>query len=280
MNWFERYGIIGMSFYLFLLLLFFTLSVAKFVSKGEGIPPNVQQKNEPTLLLECKNNSIEIDYKIAGAVIGSTFLPIGYLLSVFSQGWYYLVSRFTRLGIHQRIHKKLKNKYNDDIYGLKDEKDEGIIESDLTYWDRMRMRNDGDLERIKFFAKHITKRFDVIAINSGIIFAMLGASLIVVICKGEIFELLRVLYLYLLADSISRLIIYKCNDNDKFQISFIFGIVIVAASIAIAPQIYIQKIVISSLIIICFVLRYLALYFSENIIKIVYKMFETHIWDC
>ncbi|NQU87925.1 MAG: hypothetical protein HQ541_19425, partial [Mariniphaga sp.] len=217
--------------------------------------------------------------KIVSAIIGFTFLPIGYLLSIFSQGWYYFISGLTRHGVHQRIYKKLQTCPDHNLYGLKDVKDEGMIESVLTYWDRMRMINEGDLDRIKFVTKYITKRFDVIAINNCIVFAILGASFILILSNDAILAILNrlwVVYVYLFVDFILRCGIYKCSKDKEFSKAFGCSLIIVALFIVIAQLVH-QNIFVSFLIFICFVLRYIALYFAETIVEIVFNIFKTHV---
>jgi len=143
MNWFKRYGIVGANF-LFVVTLWFK-SISSFsLTKGQE-----------TLVV---------------ALFTFTFLPIGYLLSVISQFLYY-----KKLSGHCMHQKFIKNDLDDSIrqkLNLENMYSEEIIaESILTC--RLRLDDTNNLDRIKYLAEQVTKRFDVIAINKAIILSVL-----------------------------------------------------------------------------------------------------------
>lgn len=187
MNWFERYGIVGMSFYLFLgILLFFSCTDIFCICKAD---------------LWLKINGNFVPSKVAGGIIAFTFLPIGYLIMIISQLLYYSVfgCAWIKKGTHQKIFNELPIKRLTKIY--KKYPSEAEIEAILTYQDRMKIDKE-KLENMKFLAPFITKRFDVIAINKGLILSYISAWIIVafignnVSCKFIFLSLVLLLVLF------------------------------------------------------------------------------------
>ena len=163
MNWFERYGIVGMFFIVMAALWYFCL-----------FPQGWELLNKGNVLFP----------KYVIGLCALSFLPFGYLIMVFSQLYYYLVNRKNR--IHIRYWNDLRNQERDDI--LNTEKMMGLpefnqnseiqVESILAYYGKTRIDR---LENNKFLSKFATKRFDAVAINEGLIWATFF-SLITAIC--------------------------------------------------------------------------------------------------
>ena len=167
MNWFERYGIVGMSFFLFLGI--FLLSSGAF--NLEYIP-----EKAGAIMVLGKPYSINA----IGGTVTFSFLPIGYILTISSQGLYYLINRFLKRGTHQKMFKKLRAR-GTEIEGLKEKDNESKAEVILTYEDRIGVVNPQDT---KLLANFITKRFDVISINHGVMLAGLIAMIMYLIATS------------------------------------------------------------------------------------------------
>lgn len=161
MNWFERYGIVGMFFIVMTGMWFFCL-----------FPGARELFNKPEQL------------KFIGGFCGLSFLPFGYIIMVCSQAWNYWGNT-----IHCRYWKDLLEKQKnvtDKIREIEKEKnldefdqtDEAQLEVIFTYYDR---KYFSPLETNKFISSFASKRFDVIAINNGLIWAIIF-SLIAAIC--------------------------------------------------------------------------------------------------
>lgn len=166
MNWFERYGIVGMFFIVMTGMWFFCL----FPGARE-----LFSKINPELL------------KFIGGFCGLSILPFGYIIMAWSQAWYYSINKKNR--IHCRywvnLQKEQKN-ITDRILEIEKAKnlgefnqnDEAQLEAILMYYDR---KYFSPLETNKFISSFATKRFDVVAINCGLIWAIIF-SLIAAIC--------------------------------------------------------------------------------------------------
>lgn len=152
MNWFERYGIVGMFFW----FMTFLWLVVYF--------PDLQYY-------------IAIDTKVdAELIVGFctlTFIPIGYLLNVFSQNRYY-----SRKEIHckhlQNLNSKLRDKLeliDSESFGDINTDDEVVVESVLTYYDRKSLGEFSVAEN-KFISEYATKRYAVMATNRSFICAV------------------------------------------------------------------------------------------------------------
>lgn len=157
MNWFERYGIVGMFFIGIIGMWFFCL----FPSESSTFLSQV---------ILCKESANFII-----GFCGLIFLPIGYLIVISGQFFYY------RTNIWEHIHCKyweelpveVKKKINDiekkivkKILTDDDKKNEAKLEAVLTYYDRMYIE---DTKQNMFLSVFATKRYDVIAINRGLI---------------------------------------------------------------------------------------------------------------
>jgi len=161
MNWFERYGIVGMFFIVMSGMCYFCL-----------FPGARELFSNPEQL------------KLIGGFCGLSFLPFGYIIMICSQRWYY-----SRKRIHCRywqdlsveIKNFIQNKEKENGFGELSEKDqnnEAKMEAIFTYYNRRYVSN---LEINKFISIFATKRFDVIAINNGL-FCALIFSFIAAIC--------------------------------------------------------------------------------------------------
>lgn len=159
MNWFERYGIVGMFSIIMTGMWFFCLFPDSY-----------------TLLSQTDSNEVLVKY-IAG-FCGLGFLPIGYLIVIFGQFLYYRISLWEK--IHCKYWQELPNGIKEFIEveekknggaGLseEDKKDEAKIEAIITYYDRM---GTITVENNKFLSRFATKRYDVIAINRGLLLAI------------------------------------------------------------------------------------------------------------
>ncbi len=161
MNWFERYGIVGMFFIVMTAIWFLCL----FPEGREFL------KNE--------NNAVLL--KNIGWFCGLAFLPCGYIVMIYSQLYHY-----ARRRIHFRYWADLQNeKVREEILHVERERklrfnqeSEAEIEAVLTYYDRTRIK---DLKANQFLSNFATKRYDVVAINEGLIWAIL-LSLLAAIC--------------------------------------------------------------------------------------------------
>jgi len=157
MNWFERYGVVGGYFLLlFIGWLYCILDLTRHIELGNAI---------------------------LGA---ASVLPFGYLIVILSQFFYYV--GFGGRQIHNEIGEIIRHNsmYQDKIkldYWFNEEANEAVI----TFYDRVLLFSEEKLEAFKFLAKFITKRFDVISINNGIILATFLAP---------IFTACSILFLY------------------------------------------------------------------------------------
>ncbi|KKQ66880.1 MAG: hypothetical protein US89_C0022G0003 [Candidatus Peregrinibacteria bacterium GW2011_GWF2_38_29] len=158
MNWFERYGIVGAFFIVMTGMWYFCLF------------PGIR---------ELFNNIKPEHLKFIGGFCGLSFLPFGYIIMICSQRWYYSKKR-----IHYRYWIDLPEEQRKKILKLGEElggfnqADETQLEAIFTYYDR---KYFSPLETNKFISSFATKRFDVIAINNGLIWAIIF-SLIAAIC--------------------------------------------------------------------------------------------------
>lgn len=161
MNWFERYGIVGA--YSLLILLVWVVSCTSF-----------------TLVINtatseyCKVTLGSIPAEYIGGFFTFTFLPVGYIVSMFSMMFYY--SFFGGRQIHREIANILKL---DPNWG------EWRCEAVITAYDRLRLWNknrknpETELEGLKFLASFGTRRFDVLSINNSIILSTLLSPIII-----------------------------------------------------------------------------------------------------
>ncbi len=158
MNWFERYGIVGMYF-LIIVSIWYVCLFPEAIDIG-------------------KLTIYEIPIKYIAGLFTFLFLPIGYIIMILSQRLYYWIPS---LHTHKKIFRKLTDKTKNKIE-LNKEEAEWKTEAVLTYYDRMKFNNRNE-KSMEFLAPFITKRFDVIAINNGMILASLLAALLVIIIK-------------------------------------------------------------------------------------------------
>lgn len=143
MNWFERYGIVGM----FCIAMTTMWMLCLFPGSG-------------TLLEKA----------YVPWVCGLASLPLGYLIMVCSQRFYYC--RGNNAGIHRKYWEHLDKaeansplkKIADEIKSAEQQNNEAAIEVILTYYDRMHI---DDVDANKSLSAFATKRFDVISVNNG-----------------------------------------------------------------------------------------------------------------
>lgn len=143
MNWFERYGIVG-SYFIILLLVIFKFNSHGTINFPEGSGP------------------------VIAAIFVAASLTVGYILSVLSQAIYY--EGHNGLQIHKEVigrcegNQGLKEKLQRlEIYSVLSEAD---IETRLTSFYRL-MGND--TKKLRYLGVFATKRWDVIAIDSAMI---------------------------------------------------------------------------------------------------------------
>lgn len=160
MNWFERYGIVGTFFIVMTIIWLLCL-----------FPENQELLKNGELL------------KNIGWFCTISFLPFGYIIMIFSQTYYYLINSRNR--IHCRYWRDLPESRRNDILTNEknhnvnfDQDNEAQVEAILTYYDRMRIRR---IDANKFISQFATKRYDVLSINCGLIWAVI-LSFIVAFC--------------------------------------------------------------------------------------------------
>ena len=134
------------------------------------------------------NNQNEVWPKYIVGFCGLSFLPIGYLITIFSQAWYYSINSRSRIHcLHWRNlpdDKKKKIREKEEDFGNLPQDNEPRMEAILTYYDRTKI-DSLDLDTNKFLSEFSTKRYDVIAINNGFIWATC-LSFICALCLGAI----------------------------------------------------------------------------------------------
>ena len=147
MNWFERYGIVGAYF---LVLNFWSLLANSFLELSKI------NKDNSTLII---------------GIIGVAFLPIGYILSVVSQQFYYMGWGGRQIHIEslKYFSEGLKNKM-----GISCNDSESIVESKMSAFIRLYIGK----ERLPDIRQFTTKRFDVRAINLSIIIVTLATLIL------------------------------------------------------------------------------------------------------
>jgi len=172
MNWFERYGIVGMFFIAMTGMWFFCLF------------PEARE-----LFSKIKPEQL----KFIGGFCMLSFLPFGYIIMVFQQVWLYSINKRARLNYRLWNIKPLEEQRKKIIEIEKEKKldefdqtDEAQLEAIFTYYDRTKFE---PLNINKFLSGFASRRFDVIAINNGLIWAIIF-SLIAAICiEGVILDI-------------------------------------------------------------------------------------------
>lgn len=162
MNWFQRYGIPGASFWSFLLLL-----IAAFYRD------------------EFSNEKLEI----VGLIAVITFLPIGYFIFLTQQLVYYSFARITKWGSISRAMELSKAvDFNDKKprWELDFEIEECLMIANLHKKD-----NDGNsyIEKFNVISDWTRKRTDVSAINFSVILAILSSWFVAIILLPQCFNL-------------------------------------------------------------------------------------------
>jgi len=159
MNWFERYGIVG-AYFLIMILAWFACFY-----------PNINE------ILKVENGYV---LKFIIWFFAFTFLPIGYVLSIFSQ-WLYYKLCFIRK-IHRQIFKNIdepSHKANLKKLGLDEYCDEVKTEAIITAYQRTKKLID--VEEMKLLKPQCTKRFDVISINNSIILCTILSAIMCIL---------------------------------------------------------------------------------------------------
>jgi len=165
MNWFERYGIVGMFFFVMTGMWFFCL-----FPEAHKLFSEINKTN-PELL------------KFIGGFCGLSILPFGYIIMVCSQVWYYSRGNkrdhiSCKLWVDLDSSNEQQNKILlEKIIGGFNPTDEAQVEAVFTYYDRRYFPPKTN----KLISSFISKRFDTIAINRGLILAIF-LSLIAAIC--------------------------------------------------------------------------------------------------
>ena len=136
MNWFERYGIIGIYYTILSSILLISLSSI-----------NIPDENIQFII----------------AIGAGLSLPIGYILSILSQNIYYILPWF-------QVHKKTCKEINSPSI-LK----EIHLESKLAIINRLNCTDSKNLEQYKWLQDYIRKRWDVFAISSSMFWATIIA---------------------------------------------------------------------------------------------------------
>jgi len=162
MNWFKRYGISGAYFTVLVIIWFYILTTG-----------NLWPKENPTLLV---------------GIAAIAFLPIGYIVSIFSLWLYYHKDR-----IFPEIHTESINGINKLKYLKDKKKSEADLEAELSVLYRLKYIENEDLERLKWFSQLITKRWDVLALNQAFIVSTILAPLTASIVTITIMLLTNVL---------------------------------------------------------------------------------------
>lgn len=168
MNWFERYGIVGTFFIVMTIIWLLCL-----------FPENQELLENGELL------------KNIGWFCTFSFLPFGYIIMIFSQTYYYLINSRNR--IHCRYWRDLPESRRNDILTNEnnhnvdfDQDNEAQVEAVLTYYDRMRIRR---IDANKFLSQFATKRYDVLSINCGLIWAVILSFIVACCVEGIILHL-------------------------------------------------------------------------------------------
>lgn len=155
MNWFERYGIVGMFFIAIVGMWFFCL----FPEPASVFLTQLQQSKESANFII--------------GFCGLIFLPIGYLVVIFGQFLYYRTHFWEKihckywealpLSLREKIESKDKKIVEESLTD-EDKSREAKLEGILTYYDRMYIK---DVKQSSLLNTFSTKRYDVIAINRG-----------------------------------------------------------------------------------------------------------------
>ncbi len=155
MNWFKRYGIVGLYFLLISSLWLYACFDLNIT------------------------NLEDLEVKSIMSIMLMLFLPVGYIITVISQ-WFYYIGFFGK-GVNLRVYNELKeDKFkNDELKDLfeKSEKiktDSKLSESDIevliTFYRRyVNCKIKDETERTKHLGVFMTRRFDVVSINKALI---------------------------------------------------------------------------------------------------------------
>jgi hypothetical protein len=147
-GWFQRYGIPG--------AYFCGLSIAWFASFYHC------QFRE---LIKC-----ELTVKIIAGVLAGSFLPIGYLFSVGGQILYHVVPG---IGIDTRARKRARVRFQSWSSRWLEYRQEAITVHQIM------STTDFSLDQIKWLLEWMSKRMDMVVINSSLILASITAPLAV-----------------------------------------------------------------------------------------------------
>lgn len=172
MNWFERYGIVGMFFIVMTGMWFFCL-----FPEARGLFNN----SNPELL------------KFIGGFCGLSFLPFGYIIMICEQVRYYKMSKKNRQ-IHCRYWNDLPKELKTRIQELEKEKKldvfnetcEAQLEPILTYYDRTKIDS---CDKNKFLSEFATRRWDTIAINGGLFLALIFSFFVAICIRWAILDI-------------------------------------------------------------------------------------------
>ena len=148
MGWFQRYGIPGAYFCGLSIIWLAAFYPCQF---GE--------------LIKC-----ELSFKIAAGVLAGSFLPIGYLLSVIGQIFYHIIPG---LGIDTRARRRAHVRLQSLFSRWLEYRQEAITVHQIMTTTAF------SLDQIKWLLELMSKRMDMIVINSSLILATIVAPLVV-----------------------------------------------------------------------------------------------------
>jgi len=178
MNWFERYGIVGMFFIFMTGMWFF------------GLFP------DSSAVLFTK---LKVSKGLETFIVGFctlAFLPIGYVIVILGQFFYYRNEKIWEKihckfweGLSSRTKKVIEceeKAYKEKDLCEDDKNREEKLEAILTYYARTKIEN---VEKNKFLSTFASKRFDVISINRGLMLTLLISFISAIFIELSIFNM-------------------------------------------------------------------------------------------
>jgi len=201
MNWFERYGIVG--------IYFLTISFLWLICLSSGSVTNLMKEKEIADVLI--------------ALLGFS-LPLGYILSILSMRIYYSNSTISRwLHLRRSIHVEIVKKMNNNAKGF-EYLSEHLLEARMTSLIRLRKIEEiklNDSKDLQYLGMFCTRRFDVLAINRAIMLSTVLSFLLVFVSVPFLFSI-KIAMNRLISLSIASIIIYlilaSCNKILEEQI--------------------------------------------------------------
>lgn len=210
MNWFKRYGIVGMFFIIMTGMWFFCL-----------FPENCAEffnENDPKLL--------KLKLELIGGFCWFSFLPFGYIIVTFSQLWHYLVNSQARphcrywqdlLNRRDGIIGDIRHEENARGLGRPPERDEARMEAILSYYHRRYFTPDVEIN--KFLSIFASKRADVVAINNGLIWALIFSFITAICMEAIVLDVIRLNTLFVIILALSIIfVLWRSARNIEEQI--------------------------------------------------------------